>query len=345
MRRCFDIARRALGNTSPNPIVGCVIVHDDRIIAEGWHKKAGTPHAERNALANVKDADRKHLSQSTIYVSLEPCAHHGRTPPCCDALLQMNPKRVVISVVDPNPKVAGKSVRRLREAGIQVDVGILEQEGRWLLRRFATSMLEKRPYIILKFAQSADGFIGQSDKQVWLSSAIAKRLVHRWRAKEDAILVGSKTAILDNPALTVRHANGRNPLRLLLDRQAIVPHSHQLFDGQTETVIYTSKGSTHLNQTKVECIETSNTNPIQSILSDLQARDCLSLIVEGGAQLLNHFIQHDLWDEARVFTTRKSIGHGISAPIVRGELLYSEKVGADRLDCFINPLNSFLRGD
>lgn len=345
MQRCFDLARRAIGLTSPNPMVGCVIVHDDRIIGEGWHKKSGTPHAEINALASVSEEDQRLLGESTVYVSLEPCAHYGKTPPCCDALLEINPKRVVISVVDPNPQVAGKSVILLREAGIDVATGVLEKEGRWLLRRFATSMIEKRPYIILKYAQSADGFIGLSDKQIWLTSPISKRLVHRWRTEEDAFLVGSRTALLDDPALTSRLIEGRNPLRLVLDRRSIVPQTHQLFDGSTPTVVYTSASSNHQPSKHIELISVSNSQPIVDILHDLSTRGCLSLVVEGGAQLLNAFLEAGLWDEARVFTSLKSLHTGIEAPRQRGRRMTTEQIRSDRLETWINPANSFLRGD
>lgn len=295
MRRCLQLARCGEAGAPPNPMVGAVIVCDGRIIGEGYHRRCGGPHAEVNAINSVKEKDL--LSRSTIYVSLEPCAHYGKTPPCADLIIETGIRRVVIGCTDPFAKVNGLGIKKLREAGCEVQVGVLEQECRELNRRFFTFHEKHRPWIILKWAQSNDGFIGK-DERVILSNALTQTLVHRLRARSGAILVGTNTALMDNPTLTTRLWPGPNPLRLTIDRNGILPPTLHLKDNSTPTVIYSHES-------------------IEEILADLYARGIQSLLVEGGAKLLQSFIDKGLWDEARIETAPLCLGQGTKAPTLK----------------------------
>ncbi len=297
MRRCLQLARCGEAGAPPNPMVGAVIVCDSRIIGEGYHRRCGGPHAEVNAINSVKERDL--LSRSTIYVSLEPCAHYGKTPPCADLIIETGIRRVVIGCTDPFTKVNGLGIKKLREAGCEVQVGVLEQECRELNRRFFTFHEKHRPWIILKWAQSNDGFIGK-DERVILSNALTQTLVHRLRARSGAILVGTNTALMDNPTLTTRLWPGPNPLRLTIDRNGILPPTLHLKDNSTPTVIYSHES-------------------IEEILADLYARGIQSLLVEGGAKLLQSFIDKGLWDEARIETAPLCLGQGTKAPTLKDE--------------------------
>ncbi|MBO7119190.1 MAG: bifunctional diaminohydroxyphosphoribosylaminopyrimidine deaminase/5-amino-6-(5-phosphoribosylamino)uracil reductase RibD [Bacteroidaceae bacterium] len=303
MRRCLQLARCGETGAPPNPMVGAVIVCDGRIIGEGFHRRCGGPHAEVNAICSVKE---KHLlSRSTIYVSLEPCAHYGKTPPCADLIIQSGIRRIVVGCTDPFAKVNGLGIRKLQEAGCEVQVGILEKECRELNRRFFTFHQKHRPWITLKWAQSKDGFIGKRERVVF-SNALTQTLVHRLRARHQAILVGTRTALLDNPTLTTRLWTGPNPLRLTIDRHGILPSTLHLKDGSTPIVIYTQES-------------------IEEILADLYARGIQSLLVEGGAELLQSFIDKGFWDEARIETAPFCLGEGVSAPILKDEQLESKQ--------------------
>lgn len=297
MRRCLELARCGEAGAPPNPMVGAVIVCDGRIIGEGYHRRCGGPHAEVNAINSVKERDL--LSRSTIYVSLEPCAHYGKTPPCADLIIETGIRRVVIGCTDPFAKVNGLGIKKLREAGCEVQVGVLEQECRELNRRFFTFHEKHRPWIILKWAQSNDGFIGK-DERVILSNALTQTLVHRLRARSGAILVGTNTALQDNPTLTTRLWPGPNPLRLTIDRNGTLPPTLHLKDNSTPTVIYSHES-------------------IEEILADLYARGIQSLLVEGGAKLLQSFIDKGLWDEARIETAPLCLGQGTKAPTLKDE--------------------------
>ena len=303
MRRCLQLARCGEAGAPPNPMVGAVIVCDGRIIGEGYHRRCGGPHAEVNAINSVKEKDL--LSRSTIYVSLEPCAHYGKTPPCADLIIETGIRRVVIGCTDPFAKVNGLGIKKLREAGCEVQVGVLEQECRELNRRFFTFHEKHRPWIILKWAQSNDGFIGK-DERVILSNALTQTLVHRLRARSGAILVGTNTALQDNPTLTTRLWPGPNPLRLTIDRNGILPSTLHLKDNSTPTVIYSHES-------------------IEEILADLYARGIQSLLVEGGAKLLQSFIDKGLWDEARIETAPLCLGQGTKAPTLKDEQLKSKQ--------------------
>lgn len=306
MYRCIQLAKCGETGAPPNPMVGAVVVCNGRIIGEGFHRRCGGPHAEVNAINSV--TDKRLLSQSTIYVSLEPCAHYGKTPPCADLIIQSKIPRVVIGCTDPFAKVNGLGIKKLQDAGCEVKVGVLESECLELNHKFFTFHQKHRPWIILKWAQSKDGFIGACDttNRIQFSNALTQTLVHRLRARSGAILVGTRTAILDNPTLTTRYWTGANPLRLTIDRKGCLPENLHLLDGSTPTVIYTQES-------------------IEEILNDLYNRNIQSLIVEGGTCLLQSFIDAGLWDEARIETSPACIGQGTVAPKLSYEKLKSRQ--------------------
>lgn len=306
MYRCIQLAKCGETGAPPNPMVGAVVVCNGRIIGEGFHRRCGGPHAEVNAINSV--TDKRLLSQSTIYVSLEPCAHYGKTPPCADLIIQSKIPRVVIGCADPFAKVNGLGIKKLQDAGCEVKVGVLESECLELNHQFFTFHQKHRPWIILKWAQSKDGFIGACDttNRIQFSNALTQTLVHRLRARSGAILVGTRTAILDNPTLTTRYWTGANPLRLTIDRKGCLPENLHLLDGSTPTVIYTQES-------------------IEEILNDLYNRNIQSLIVEGGTCLLQSFIDAGLWDEARIETSPACIGQGTMAPKLSYEKLKSRQ--------------------
>ena len=322
MSRALELATWGRGFVAPNPLVGCVIVHGDgpnaRIIGEGWHQHYGEAHAERNAILSVKPADNQLLPGSTAYVTLEPCSHVGKQPPCADLLIEKRVGRVVVCNLDPNPLVAGRGLQKLRDVGIVVETGVLEAEGRWLNRRFFTFMEQQRPYVILKWAETADGFIGGPDKQpVAITGPVAQRLNHRWRTEEDTILVGTTTALTDNPRLNARLWPGRNPTRLVLDRQQRLPASLDLFDGTQPTIRFTD--------------ELLRPFTLPQLLTDLYQRGFQSVIVEGGAATIQGFIDVDLWDEARIFRSLNRLANGTKSPAIREEVIDKQIVGADEL--------------
>jgi len=341
MMRCLELARLGAGSVAPNPMVGCVIVCREKIIGEGFHQKHGEAHAEVNAINAVANAEL--LKESTLYVSLEPCAHHGLTPPCSDLIAEKQIPRVVIGTVDPFSEVSGKGIEKLRRAGIEVEVGMLEEECRELNRRFFTFHEKKRPYIILKWAQTCDGFIDikrESEnfgKPTWITGDLALRLVHKIRSEEGAILVGTNTAEKDNPSLTVRHWAGKNPLRAVIDKTLRLPKNLNLFDGAAKTLVFNSEKEKETEATAWVKIPFGE-NSIYMLLSELHRRKVLSVIVEGGKQLLDSFISAGLWDEAHVFTGNKFFHSGIRAPEFTGTLTGSEPLDADRLNIFRNRL-------
>ena len=318
--RCIELAKNGLGTTYPNPMVGSVIVYDGKIIGEGWHKKAGEPHAEVNAVNAVKD--KSLLKKSTIYVSLEPCSHFGKTPPCCDLIIKNEIPNVVIGTVDPNIKVAGNGIKKLIDSGATVTVGILEKECKELNKRFFTFHEKKRPYIILKWAESQDGFIAPSkiirneQKPVWITNEYSRQLVHKWRSEEQAILVGTNTVIDDNPRLDVRDWSGNNPIRIVLDKNNRIPKDSHVFDNQTKTVIL-SQSITSINEenTIFERIDFDK-NITPQIAEILYKHKIQSIIIEGGRQTLQTFIDENLWDEARIFIGNKLLKNGTISPIV-----------------------------
>lgn len=336
MQRALELAQNGAGQVAPNPMVGAVVVHHNRIIGEGWHQKYGGPHAEVNAINAVQDKDRHLLKESTIYVNLEPCSHHGKTPPCADLLVRESLKRVVIANSDPHKLVAGKGVERLQKAGIEVATGVLEAEGKELNKRFFTYHEKQRPYIILKWAQSADGFFTKDSKeQYWITGEQSRKLVHKWRSEEEAIIVGTQTALADNPKLDTRlWPGGKAPLRLVLDKELKLPKDLELFNEKQPTVIVSELSGSVINADIWQLPFDDSLLP--SLLKELYQHDVQSLIVEGGAQLLNSFIELDLWDEARVFQGTAVWTKGIKAPILPQEPHFMEMVGHDRLYWFKN---------
>ena len=333
MQRALELAALGMGNVSPNPLVGCVIVHGDRIIGEGWHQKYGEAHAEVNAVASVEN--KSQLQEATVYVNLEPCSHHGKTPPCVDMLIQHKVKKVVISSLDSNPLVSGNGIRKLREAGIDVTTGLLETEGRFLNRRFFSFMEKKRPYIILKWAETADGFIARENyESKWISNEYSRQLAHRWRSEEDAVMVGTRTAEYDNPMLNVRDWSGRNPVRVVIDRDLRLNDQLNLFDRSQPTICYNLlREEEHEN---LMFVKLGTENFLEEMIHDLYERKIQSIVVEGGAQTFSTFIKNDWWDEARVFRSTLSFIKGIPAPELHGHHLSEENIMGDHLTIFTN---------
>ncbi len=337
MQRALELARRGLGYVSPNPMVGCVIVYQNRIIGEGHHRQYGGPHAEVNAVASVND--KSLLPESTVYVTLEPCNHWGKTPPCTDLLLEHKPKRVVICNADTNPKAAG-GIQRLQAAGIEVHTGLLAVQGRRLNCRFFTLVEQERPYIILKWARTADGYMARSDySSKWISNVYARQLVHKWRGEEDAILVGRNTARYDNPQLTNREWPGlpRQPLRVVVDRQLTLPPNLHLFDGAYPTVCYNTSEEREPEK-KVRYRKLAKEYFWQELFQDLKAQGVQSVFVEGGPRLFEQLLNLALWDEARVFTGPHSFGSGLAAPNPQGTLIRQEMLHDNRLDWWVREL-------
>jgi diaminohydroxyphosphoribosylaminopyrimidine deaminase/5-amino-6-(5-phosphoribosylamino)uracil reductase len=317
MNRCLDLAIRAEGNTSPNPLVGAVIVHKGIIIGEGYHLQAGTPHAEVHALRAV--ADRTLLPQSALYVSLEPCSHQGRTPPCADMIISSGIRRVVVGTSDTSIKVAGRGIEKMRQAGIDVVTGVAEDECRRINRRFFTWHEKERPYIILKWARSADGFIdlvrapGDTAEPHWITGTTERILVHKWRAAEDAILTGGATVRTDNPSLDVRLWKGKNPVRIIVSRSGeLDPHS-RIFNDTADIILFTMNRRASFPNIRIVYLQ-DNQDIAVSITKALYQMGIQSLFIEGGAFIIKTFLEAGLWDEARRFTGRKTFGSGIPDP-------------------------------
>ncbi|MCB0765824.1 MAG: bifunctional diaminohydroxyphosphoribosylaminopyrimidine deaminase/5-amino-6-(5-phosphoribosylamino)uracil reductase RibD [Flavobacteriales bacterium] len=331
MRRCLQLANLGSGTTGPNPLVGAVLVQGEHLLAEGWHERAGGPHAEARCLQAFGDGPIP--ADATMYVNLEPCAHHGRTPPCADLLIARGVKQVVVGLRDPFPLVAGRGIERLRNAGVEVTEGVMLEECHWMQRRFITSVEKKRPYVILKWAASADGFLDRHPRTSRgvqrISGAATDVLVHRWRSAEPAILVGSRTVVHDDPSLSVRHVSGRSPLRLVLDRDGITPGMSNVFTDGGSTMLFTSDPRPELSVEQVRINPTEE--PLDVILATLHERNIRSVLVEGGAELIRHFMEHGLWDEARVIHGQVHFGDGTPAPRIDGAGRIERMVGGDRI--------------
>lgn len=336
MRQALELAIKGLGSTSPNPMVGAILVCDGSIIGQGYHQKFGEAHAEVGAIQtafthNPHTTDR--LKRSTLYVTLEPCSHFGKTPPCADLIIQHQIPRVVVGCRDPFPQVNGKGIERLKNAGIDVIEGVLQDECQDLNKRFFTCVQKQRPYIILKWAQTGDGFFAPKDgSQKWITSTEAKQLVHRWRSEEDAVLVGKATALTDNPQLNVREWTGRNPKRIIIDKHLTLPKHLHLFDQSIETIVFNALKTTIDGNTKYIQLEDFDYLLPQHIAYQLYLMDIQSVIIEGGTQTLDLFIQADLWDEARIFTGPQTWGEGIKAPILPHHTTETIQVEADKLN-------------
>ncbi len=339
MQRCIELALNGTGHVSPNPLVGCVIVYKNKIIGEGYHRQYGMPHAEVNAINQVKE--KKLLKESILYVNLEPCCHHGKTPPCTDLILKYKIPTLVIGCIDSFTKVNGKGVEILRNAGCHVKVGIWENDCIEMNKRFFTFQSKKRPYIILKWAQTMDGFmdIHRTNKNLfetyWISNNEVKILCHKWRSEEDAIMVGTNTALHDNPMLTVRDWTGRNPIRIVIDRTCRIPKDYHIFDGSTQTYIITEKKIKA--KKNVEYIQINfSKNIIPQILEKLYQLNILSLIVEGGKQLLESFIHLNMWDEATIQIGNQFFTKGLKAPILSIKPAMQQKINDNTLIHFRN---------
>ncbi|MFC5270841.1 bifunctional diaminohydroxyphosphoribosylaminopyrimidine deaminase/5-amino-6-(5-phosphoribosylamino)uracil reductase RibD [Adhaeribacter terreus] len=340
MLRALELAASGAGYTSPNPLVGCVIVHNNEIIGEGWHQSYGGPHAEVNAVNAVKD--KKLLSQSTVYVTLEPCSHFGKTPPCVDLLVKHAVKKVIICNNDPNPLVAGRGIAKLREAGIEVESNFLAEKGSILNRRFFTFHQQKRPYIVLKWAQTSDGFIAKENYEpAAISGAISKNLVHKWRTEEAAILVGTNTAQFDNPKLNIREWSGKNPIRLVIDKNLNLPSELHLFDRNQKTIVFNLKRTEFLHDNLEFVRLDPESDFLSQLLYHLHQRQIQSVLVEGGTFLLNSFIKNNLWDEARILRSLKQFSAGISAPDLPLNSL-TENFCIDQDQLFIHRNNFFF---
>lgn len=333
MQRALELALGGEGSVSPNPLVGCVLVQQGAIIGEGWHRQFGHAHAEVNAIESV--ADKQQVAGATAYVNLEPCSHFGKTPPCADRLIKEKVARVVIANEDPNPLVNGGGIKKLREAGIEVVTGVLEGRGRELNRRFFVFHEKQRPYIMLKWAQTFDRLLAHPNgDSKWISNEYARQWVHRWRATEDAVLVGTKTAAHDNPQLTVRDWTGRHPVRIVFDRLLRLPENLHVFDRKQLTICYNVLR--HEEHPQLVLARVSEENFLADVLHDLYQRRIQSVIVEGGAMTLSLFIEAGCWDEARVFTSPRTFGKGIAAPAVPGRRIATHDIQGDRLDIIKN---------
>lgn len=326
IKRCIELAKNGLGTTYPNPLVGSVIVHKGKIIGEGWHQKAGKAHAEVNAIHSVKD--KSLLKEATIYVSLEPCSHFGKTPPCSDLIIHHKIPNVVIGTIDPFAKVAGNGIKKLIEAGCNVTIDILEEECNELNKRFFTFHQKQRPYIILKWAQTADGFIAPSirDKKepVWITNQYSRQLVHKWRSEEQAILVGTQTVVDDNPKLDVRDWTGNNPVRIVLDKNYRISKESLIFDSSASTLLLSDND---INYTE---------NIAQQIVTLLFEHNIQSVIIEGGSRTLQTFIDENLWDEARIFTGNSYFSSGIKTPLFTRKAKEIKKIASDELLIYSN---------
>ena len=338
MHRCIQLAKNGLGTTYPNPLVGCVIIHNNKIIGEGWHHKAGQAHAEVNAIKDIGDVSL--LKKATLYVNLEPCSHFGKTPPCANLIIDKGIKKVVIGNIDPNPQVSGQGVQRLKDAGCDVIVGISQKECDDLNKRFFAFHLKKRPYIYLKWAQTEDGYISPSERSqqspVWISSPQSRQMVHKMRAIEQAIVVGTNTVVADNPGLTTRYWEGSSPTRIVLDRNLRISKDAAVYDGKIKTIFITEKNSDNETNLIFESIDFSE-KVAQQICDIAHRHSIQSMIVEGGAQMLRTFIEESYWDEAYVFIGNTTFDAGVKAPKFKGILASEEKITTDILQHFKNP--------
>lgn len=337
IKRCIDIARLGAGNVAPNPMVGAVLVYNGSVIGEGWHKKYGEAHAEVNCINSVKDKHKKFIPDATLYVSLEPCAHYGKTPPCADFIIHHRIKKVVIGCRDIFAKVNGAGIKKMQNAGVEVITGICEDECVVLNKRFFTFHQKKRPYVILKWAQTCDGFIGSNgNNRMLITNEITNRIVHKWRSEEAAIVVGTRTVLQDNPMLTNRYYFGGSPVRMFVDKHLGVQGNFHLLNNEAATIIFNTlkdEAGERLTYAKISFEEEVE----KQILQYCFEKNVLSIIVEGGAKLLQSFIDAGLWDEYRVITnTTMQAYEGVAAPSLKGALLLrSEEIFYDRIDYYI----------
>jgi diaminohydroxyphosphoribosylaminopyrimidine deaminase/5-amino-6-(5-phosphoribosylamino)uracil reductase len=332
MQRALNLAVLGAGSVSPNPLVGCVIVKDGKVIGEGWHKQYGEAHAEVNAINSVQDHSL--LKDADLYVTLEPCSHFGKTPPCANLIIKFPFRKVYVAMLDSNPLVQGRGIDIIRNHGIEVEVGLLKEEAIWLNRRFLKFILQKRPYVILKWAETSNKFMAPDDEsKYWISNDFSKKLVHRWRAEEDAILIGTNTAIKDKPSLTTRLWEGKNPQRILIDRYLKVSEQSELFQNHGSLIYNCEKDALINRNTYVRLNNDAFFLP--NMLDDLWRRNIQSVIVEGGYAILNSFIKLKLWDEARIFSSHISWARGLEAPILYGQLKETLEIDSDVLKIYL----------
>ncbi|MEQ1746156.1 MAG: bifunctional diaminohydroxyphosphoribosylaminopyrimidine deaminase/5-amino-6-(5-phosphoribosylamino)uracil reductase RibD [Saprospiraceae bacterium] len=339
MRRCFQLAQLGAGNVSPNPLVGAVLVYGNRIIGEGWHRRYGEAHAEVLAIRSVAETDRHLIPHSTLYCSLEPCFHFGKTPPCVDLILAERIPRVVVANTDPNPLVGGQSLKKLQAAGVEIMTGVLEAEGRYLNRAFFTWIEKKRPHIVLKWAQTADGFLARSGERTTISGPITQRLVHRWRAEADAILVGTTTAVTDNPRLDNRMYFGKSPLRIALDFDGKISTSAHLLDDSQPTWIVGPSQTGNYQNTRFLPTPSPKSDWIPYLLENLTEEKRAILLVEGGAIVLRQFIKTGYWDEIRLLENPRLLHQGVPAPAIPdgARLMEKSPLGDDSVRVFWQP--------
>lgn len=333
IQRCLDLAINAKGHVAPNPMVGCVIVYNDKIIGEGYHQAFGKAHAEVNAINNVKD--KSLLNQSTLYVNLEPCAHHGKTPPCADLIIKHNIPNVIIGTVDIYNEVAGKGIEKLKNAGIHVKVDVLKDKCVALNKEFFVFHQKKRPLITLKWAQSRDGFVyNPTLKDNWITNDLNKQLVHQWRAHHKAILVGYNTVLNDNPYLTVRLVKGKNPLRIVFDKYLDLNKQFNIFNTDAETLILNYKSS-HQDK-NLTYLKVDSKNELNDLFAYCYHQGISSIFVEGGTKILQKFIAAGCWDEAFVFSGNRTFKEGLKAPVIQGTLVDTKTIGSDILNIYKN---------
>lgn len=337
MRRALSLSLNGLGQVAPNPMVGCVIVHENRIIGEGFHRQFGGPHAEVHAIESVAEADRHLLMASTLYVTLEPCSHFGKTPPCSSLILSKKIPQVITATFDPNPLVAGSGIRHLQSAGCRVVTGVLEDEAKELNMRFFTSIIKGRPYIILKWAQTTDGKTGINNQTISISSAYSRTLTHKWRSEESAIMCGTETALVDNPRLDARYWNQHHPIRIVMDQHLRLPATLHLMDQSIPTIVITARQRESVPGLEYVTIDFSS-EIIGQILQCLHQRQIQSVFVEGGQRLIQSFIESGYWDEARVFISPMILGKGLDAPQLNVQPVVREQSGVDQLYVFKNTL-------
>ena len=337
IQRCFDLASLGAGKVAPNPRVGAVITYKGKIIGEGYHQYPGGPHAEVNAINSLKN--KTLLSKSSIYVSLEPCNNFGKTPPCVDSILKYKIPRVFISIIDANPSTMGKSITKLKEAGVEVEINILKKKGKKITQGFFSSIEKNRPYIVLKYAQSLNKKMGTKVKQVWISNALTKRLTHKWRSEINAIIVGTNTIKVDNPQLNNRLYFGTSPIKVLLKRDGKIPLDTAALHTNGKTIVISESNATKLNFPNTnQWFLPFDDSLLTNILSNLKKEGLNSLLVEGGSTLLHHFIEQNLWDEARVFTSSKIMNHpqSIDAPNPQGQVIDTYQIGDNVLNVIEN---------
>ncbi|MDX1684667.1 MAG: bifunctional diaminohydroxyphosphoribosylaminopyrimidine deaminase/5-amino-6-(5-phosphoribosylamino)uracil reductase RibD [Saprospiraceae bacterium] len=339
LHRAFQLAQYGHQNVSPNPTVGAVIVYNGEIIGEGYHRVFGRSHAEINALNHVSEEKKKRIAGSTMYVSLEPCSHHGQTPPCADAIIDAGIQKVVIGILDPNPRVNGKGVKKMLEAGIYVKLSDLTEEAIRSNRPFLYSQVLNRPYIILKWAQTYDGYMGHAAERTKVSNRSSDILVHKWRSEIDAILVGSRTALIDDPRLNTRLVKGTSPLRILVDRQLIVPQTHNIYRDDAPTWTFTRETGSSTGLKRMSTLPENEEQQLPFIIKSLHEKSIQRLMVEGGAKMLRLFISQGIWDEARVITSDQKIGQGVKAPWVKGRLTGRDHLAGDRIETILNEDN------